>query len=502
MAKISFARTLPTSIKSDQLVLIGTKRALKSLPAKLYPKASWLDLAKTMLADAEAGPLGKTLTTFTGGKGPKKLSLVLLPDEVSRHMSPSRSHAVEIQAGKCGLGSGSHTLLLCLDDADHYLPAANGVARVLSLYQRKGKGADDKKSKSKKGKKSAHSIEFAAVDKKGGFVKAGAEISTTVANTRWAASLVDTPTCEMTAADFVREAKAAAKKLTGVKVSVIEGKKLLDKGLGGIHAVGRTAVVAPRLLLMEYSPRGAKQKVAFVGKGVVYDTGGLSLKTGGYMVGMKGDMGGAAAVTGAFMALVEQKVKTQLVLLVPLAENAIGPDSYRPDDILDMHSGKTVEINNTDAEGRLLLADGVSYASREYKPDLVIDAATLTGAQLVSTGKRHASVVSNRAGVEALAVSAGQRSGDLTHPLPFAPEVFQREFDSEVADMKNSVKDRANAQSSCAGQFVYSHMSDTGLPWLHVDLAGPAMPGRRGTGFGVALLGEIVRSLKAGDLKT
>ena len=288
----------------------------------------------------------------------------------------------------------------------------------------------------------------------------------------------------------------------GLLFGAFVGKQLLEKGLGGIHAVGRTAVVEPRLLILDYKPsKKAQRTVAFVGKGVVYDTGGLNIKVGGNMAGMKCDMGGAAAVTGAFLALAKQKVPHRVICLVPLAENAIGPNSYRPDDILTMHSTKTVEINNTDAEGRLLLADGVSYAARVFKPEVVIDAATLTGAQLVATGKRHAAVVSNRGGLEALAVEAGLASGDLTHPLPFAPEFFQAEFKSEIADMKNSVKDRANAQSSCAGQFVYSHMADTDLPWLHVDLAGPAFPNRRATGFGVALLGELVRGLSPKHLK-
>jgi probable aminopeptidase NPEPL1 len=212
-------------------------------------------------------------------------------------------------------------------------------------------------------------------------------------------------------------------------------------------------------------------------------------------------MGGGAAAIGAFKALVTGKTKHRVTCLVPLAENAVGPASYRPNDILHMHSGKTVEINNTDAEGRLLLADGVSYAARVIKADVIIDAATLTGAQLVATGRRHAAVVSNRAGLEGLAVASGLTSGDLAHPLPFAPEFFQAEFKSAVADMRNSVKDRANAQSSCAGQFVYSHIQDLNVPWLHIDLAGPAQAGKRATGFGVALISEVVGGLTASALK-
>jgi probable aminopeptidase NPEPL1 len=153
-----------------------------------------------------------------------------------------------------------------------------------------------------------------------------------------------------------------------------------------------------------------------------------------------------------------------------------------------MYSGKTVEVNNTDAEGRLVLADGIAWALRHVHPDVLIDLATLTGAQLVATGKRHAAIVSNDAELEAACIVAGRTSGELVHPLPYCPEMFRAEFKSEVADMRNSVKDRMNAQSSCAAQFIADHMGDATTPWLHVDIAGPAEADNRATGYGVGLL--------------
>jgi probable aminopeptidase NPEPL1 len=158
---------------------------------------------------------------------------------------------------------------------------------------------------------------------------------------------------------------------------------------------------------------------------------------------------------------------------------------------LQLFSGKTVEINNTDAEGRLVLGDGVAHASKMLSPvpDLIVDMATLTGAQLVTTGKRHAAVQSNSADAEARAVAAGMRSGDLTFPILYCPEFHRAEFASKVADMKNSVKDRMNAQASCAGAFVGEHL-DAAYEgsWLHVDMAGPATREERGTGYGTGLL--------------
>src|SRR5690606_14507924 len=181
----------------------------------------------------------------------------------------------------------------------------------------------------------------------------------------------------------------------------IQGEELERRGFGGLWNVGKTAEEKPALVILRYEPKGATQHVAWVGKGIVYDTGGLSIKTRGNMAGMKCDMGGAAAVMGAFVAAMEQKPNVAITALLCLAENAVGPSAYRPDDIITLYSGKTVEINNTDAEGRLVLGDGVAYASKHLSPDVIVDLATLTGAQLIATGKRHASIVCNDPELEA-----------------------------------------------------------------------------------------------------
>jgi probable aminopeptidase NPEPL1 len=210
---------------------------------------------------------------------------------------------------------------------------------------------------------------------------------------------------------------------------------------------------------------------------------------------MKSDMGGAAAMLGAFTVLARHRPPCRLSLVLCLAENAIGPEAFKPDDILTLHSGKTVEINNTDAEGRLLLADGCSWAARELSADVVLDAATLTGAQGVATGELHAAVVADDERIERTLLEAGRATGDLCWPLPFAPEFHRSEFASPIADMRNSVKNRSNAQSSCAAEFVHWHLDGTAAAWGHVDLAFPAYRADRGTGFGVALFVAAVRSL-------
>jgi probable aminopeptidase NPEPL1 len=309
---------------------------------------------------------------------------------------------------------------------------------------------------------------------------------------RQAAHLVDTPPTELDPAALAAAARRLLRPLRGVAVKEIAGPALLRAGLGGIHAVGRCARSAPRLLIAT-AGRGGPH-VALVGKGVTYDTGGLHLKARGSMETMKSDMGGAAAVLGAF-AVLARKAPCRMSLLLCLAENAIGPNAYKPDDVLVMHSGKTVEINNTDAEGRLLLADGCSYAARALKADVILDAATLTGAQGIATGELHAAVICNDEDVEQALLDAGRDTGDLCWPLPCVPEFFRSEFSSPIADMRNSVKNRMNAQVSCAGEFVHWHLDGAKVRWGHVDLASPAFRRDRGTGFGVALLAAAVQRL-------
>ena len=490
VSKVQFARDAGAALgKADAVLFIAPRSLIRSGWLDKVCDEPWLGtLAKAAKAlDPQRGAL--QVGGHVEGSGPGRAAIAVLPDSVSRHNSPLNPAAIEAAARASGLmGAKRCAVVLGLADKASYLGAANAVGRSLPLFSRKSGGAPK------------NTVVFAAADAKGKALSADRWVKESVNAARWAASTVDMPTAELTTAAFVKEARKLVRGLP-VKVTDIAGPKLLEKKLGGIHAVGRTAMVPPRLLILDYNPKGAQTCVALVGKGIVYDTGGLSLKGKTGMPGMKSDMGGAAACTGAFRVLAANAPKTRVVALIPLAENAIGPNAYRNDDILTMHSGKTVEINNTDAEGRIVLADAVSYAARVIKADAIVDAATLTGAQLVTSGLRHASVASNRAGLESLSVSCGLESGDTVHPMLFCPELLQSEFASKVADMKNSVANRANAQAACAAQFIHEHIADLDRPWLHIDLAGPAFIKGRGTGYGVALISSLVRQLKPGDLK-
>ena len=297
-------------------------------------------------------------------------------------------------------------------------------------------------------------------------------------------------------------AKAVEKlgKKHGFEVSVWDKSVIEEEKMGGLLAVNRGSPEPPVFIELTWQPENAvnAKPVVLVGKGVVFDTGGLSLKdTKGSMDHMKADMSGAAAVVGAMEALAKLNVPLYVVGLIPATDNRPGENAYVPGDVLVMHSGKTVEVLNTDAEGRLILADALSYA-KIYRPELVIDLATLTGAQVVALGSEVAAVMTNAqngaAGRLDAIETAGQRSGDLVHRMPMHDH-YGKLLKSDVADIKN-IGGR-EAGSITAAKFL-EHFVD--YPWIHVDIAGPAFihtekPYRPkgGTGFGVRLLIDFLR---------
>ncbi|MEL6346750.1 MAG: leucyl aminopeptidase family protein [Myxococcota bacterium] len=422
-----------------------------------------------ILRRTDPGDHGKTATLW---QGTRRIKIGVLPEHCSRHNSPSRAWAIPAMVRDAGSDRPLHIRLLVADHS-HARAATMAAARGLPLYSRKGPVKE-------------RTVQIATLGPDG-FI-ADEQVMAAIDGTRMAARLVDTPTDTLNTDAFVGEARAVAEDV-GAQISVIQGEALDEQGFGGLWGVGKAATHLPAMVVLRWEPEGATRHVAWIGKGIVYDTGGLSIKSKTGMPGMKGDMGGAAAVLGAFQAAAKMKVGFRITAVLCIAENAVGPRSTRPDDILLMKSGKTVEVNNTDAEGRLVLADGVAWTCAETDADLLIDLATLTGAQLVSTGRIHAALYCNNEAVEQAAVKAGRAIGEPCHPLPYAPELFRKEFHSHVADMKNSVKDRANAQASCAGQFIGNHLPSPAPRWLHIDLAGPANSSDgRGTGYGVGLL--------------
>lgn len=474
-ATLSLTSDLQAITACPTLLVIGRKeRLLREDVLALVspvPRGVW----EQMVLRNEPGDRGRAITTHTEGT-PTKVVAGLLPEACSRHNSPSRSWAIPSLVAAAGL-MGDVGIVLAVDDLDHAFAATLAVARAHPSFSATSTRIE-------------REARLLVLDPQGKPLQDTQRLQVAADALRFAADLVDQPPNTLTTTALVEVARQVAARHAKASIYVVQGQQLADLGLGGIWGVGKAARNPPALVALDLAgPRDAP-RVSWVGKGIVYDTGGLSIKSKTGMPGMKTDMGGAAAVLAAFDAAARLDLPMQLTAVLCVAENAVGPDSLRPDDVLTLYSGKTVEVNNTDAEGRLVLGDGVAWAARHRSPSLLIDLATLTGAQSVATGKRTAALYCNDDALEARAVAAGRAAGELVHPLPYIPEFFKREFSSQVADMRNSVKDRSNAQSSCAGQFIANHLDGARYkgPWLHVDLAGPAVDAGRGTGFGVGLL--------------
>jgi leucyl aminopeptidase len=317
--------------------------------------------------------------------------------------------------------------------------------------------------------------------------------------TATARDLVNLSPDEKTATDFGRYVSESARE-HGYRAEVWDRFRIKAEEMGGLLAVNRGSPEPPTFSVLEWKPDRPQNSrpIVLVGKGVMFDTGGLSLKsTKGSMDKMKSDMAGAAAVVGALEAVASLELPVHLVGLIPATDNRPGENAFVPGDVVHMHSGRTVEVLNTDAEGRLILADALSYA-RQFDPRLVIDLATLTGAQVVALGAKAAAVFTaeHEKAEERLAGfrAAGRRSGDRVEPLPMYEE-YEELLESAVADVKN-VGGRA-AGAITAAKFLEKFVS---YPWIHVDMAGPAFfesasnyRPEGGTGFGVRLLVEYVR---------
>jgi leucyl aminopeptidase len=285
---------------------------------------------------------------------------------------------------------------------------------------------------------------------------------------------------------------AAARRLLGgkgVTVSVKDERALAREGFGGIVGVGQGADHPPRLVELRYRPRGASGKVVLVGKGITFDSGGLSLKPPDGMKTMKTDMSGAAAVVGTMSALADLDVKVAVTGYLATAENMPSGRATRPGDVLTMKNGKTVEVLNTDAEGRLVMADALAVGAAA-RPDAIVDVATLTGACMIALGTRYAGLMGNDEALAAELLEAAGEAGEPAWRLPLPPE-YHREIESDIADLKN-VGDRYGG-ALVAGLFLQEFVD--GRPWVHLDIAGPARSDSEDGYLGKGSTGAAVRTL-------
>lgn len=299
-------------------------------------------------------------------------------------------------------------------------------------------------------------------------VKVGISIAN---STNFAKDLVNTIPFEM---DSLKLAEVAQELVALKNVTcTVHGKEFLEENkMGAFLAVNRASHIPPRLIHLVYKPENAKKRFVYVGKGLTYDTGGLSLKPGEHMVTMKADMSGAAAVLGIFKGAAELELPYEVHAIIGATENAIGPEAYKPDDVLVAKNGKTIEVRNTDAEGRLVLADCLCYAS-EQKPDVLIDMATLTGACVVALGEFTTGVMGHSSKLKHSFMNSAANSGELTGTLPFN-KYLKKLLKSSIADLSNISSSRYGGAIT-AGLFLDNFVEEENKnKWLHLDIAGPA----------------------------
>ncbi|MGX6647609.1 leucyl aminopeptidase [Maricaulaceae bacterium MS644] len=448
-------------------------------------------LERAMKASRFKGDAGQTLEIAAPtGVSTAKIVLFGLGEKKSVDGNTLEKAAATVVKGL--LTSGAKTLSLRLDvAADLEGVGRAGLGATLGAYRfdkYRTKLSEDKKP-------SLTSVEIVVEDAKAA-KKAWADWEGVADGVHLARDLVMEVPNVLGPEEYARRCKKLEK--LGLEIEVLGEKEMKKLGMGALLGVGHGSVQESQMVIMKWTGAAAgEQPVGFVGKGVTFDSGGISLKPGQGMDEMKGDMGGSAAVVGAMAALAQRKAKVNAIGIIGLVENMPDGAAQRPGDIVTSMSGQTIEILNTDAEGRLVLADCLWYMQQEFNPKFIVNLATLTGAILVALGQEHAGIFSNDDTLAENLSKAGKASDETVWRLPLGPE-YDRQIDSPVADMKNIGEGR-NAGSITAAQFLQRFVNDK--PWCHIDIAGVGMNASSkdprnpafGTGYGVRLLDRLVR---------
>jgi leucyl aminopeptidase len=394
-------------------------------------------------------------------------------------------------AGKLTAGNTVVTIMAELPDGAMKPEQAAAVASGVRLRAYK---FDRYKTKKKDGEDAAVRAEVSlAVDDVAAARKAFAPRAHTVDGVIMARELVNEPPNVLYPVEFAR--RAATLRKLGVDVEILDVKAMTRLGMGALLGVSQGSTQPGRTVIMRWNGgKKGEQPVAFVGKGVCFDTGGISIKGASGMEDMKGDMGGAACVVGLMHALAARKAKVNVVGAIGVVENMPDGNAQRPGDIVTSMSGQTIEIINTDAEGRLVLADVLWYVAKKFKPKFMVDLATLTGAIMVALGTEYAGMFSNNDELAERLTKVGLETGERVWRMPLGPE-YDKQIDSQFADVKNAGV--RNGGSITAAQFLQRFVDDT--PWAHLDIAGTAMGAPKseinqswGSGYGVRLLERLV----------
>ncbi|MBO4225004.1 leucyl aminopeptidase [Bradyrhizobium neotropicale] len=396
-----------------------------------------------------------------------------------------------VAAGKLNAATDAVTVIAELAEGAMKAEQASAIASGIRLRAYK---FDRYKTKKKDGENEQVRADVSiAVDDVAAARKAFAPDASIVEGVVIARDLVNEPPNVLYPEEFARRASQLRK--IGVDVEVLDVKAMTKLGMGALLGVAQGSARPGRVVIMRWNGgKKSEQPVAFVGKGVCFDTGGISIKPAGSMEDMKGDMGGAACVVGLMHALAARKAKVNAVGAIGLVENMPDGNAQRPGDIVKSMSGQTIEIINTDAEGRLVLADVLWYVAKKFKPKFMVDLATLTGAIMVALGTEHAGMFSNNDELADRLIKVGQETGERVWRMPLGAE-YDKLIDSQFADMKNT--GGRHGGSITAAQFLQRFVD--GTPWAHLDIAGTAMGAPKtdinqswGSGYGVRLLERLV----------
>ena len=495
MPTFEFSKQSPTAVKADAVVVFATKdgeAAVAGSDARAMAKALKIDLAEWLSGIRFDGDLGAVARVPTRGKAATPVMLVAgLGDSVTPDTLRKGAGAAARAATK------DSTLAVVVprehggdDDEAAAQAATEGVALgayAYTEYRSKNHGTPSLQAV----------LVLAGEGVDAGAVKAGVATGGLVAGgVTLARDLVNTPPAAKRPPALAERIAELAKE-HGLKAKILDEKALAKGRFGGILGVGQGSSERPRLVELTHDPARAKGHVVLVGKGITFDSGGLSLKPTSGMATMKSDMSGAAAVVGAMSVLSRLKIRTKVTGLLALAENMPSGDAIRVSDVLTHYNGTTVEVMNTDAEGRLVLADALAYGA-ERKPDAMIDLATLTGAQIIALGNDIAAVMgTDDLLVEALE-SAAAGAGERIWRLPL-PDDYADQLKSDVADLQNIGKGRA-AGTIIGGLFLKEFTGE--VAWAHLDIAGPAFTeegdaftaAKGGTGMGVRTLVRYLQS--------
>lgn len=392
--------------------------------------------------------------------------------------------------------SGETAVHIVIDDiAGLKLTGGDFAARVAYGLKLRSYRFDRYRTKEEEGKKPTLTKVVVMVDEAKKAEAAFARLEAVANGVFFARDLVSEPGNVIYPESYAKEIKKLEKQ--GLKIQVLDEKAMKKLGMGALLGVSQGSAHEAKLAILEW--RGAKnakaKPIAFVGKGLTFDSGGISLKPGEGMQDMKFDMAGSAAVVGVMQALAARQARVNAVGVVALVENMPSDKAQRPGDVVKSMSGQTIEVINTDAEGRLVLADALWYTQDRFKPQCVIDLATLTGAMIIALGHEYAGVFSNNDTLAKQLIAAGEAEGDLVWRMPIG-KMYEKDIESDIADMKNVGAGRT-AGSIAGAVFLQRFVND--LPWAHIDIAGtawikkdkPTTP-KGATGYGVRLLDRLV----------